>query len=279
MRISMAENEEIHTMTAEPDGFTEYFQKIWKYRSLIWVFAKRDLKVKYAQTAIGLGWTLLQPLTALIIFTFFFGFLLNWQTEGMAYPVYVLSGLLGWNFFSYTVSAGTVGIQESAHLIKKIYFPKSIIPLSKMLLGLVELGVSLLLLILLLFYFGQSISWKVIFLPIVLLYNVMCALCLVFWISALAYKKRDLFHLIPFLLYFGIWFSPVFFSSDILPPQYVFALDINPMANVVQAWRWSLFDFGEFKWIWGVNFLIVLILLLTGMYVYNKRERSVADYV
>lgn len=275
----MAESEEIHVMTAKPDSFVEYFQKIWKYRALIWVFTKRDLKVKYSQTAIGLGWTLLQPLTALIIFTFFFGFLLNWKTEGIAYPVYVLSGLLGWNFFSYTVSAGTSGIQESAHLIKKIYFPKSIIPLSKMLIGLVELSFSLLLLIPLLFYFGQSLSWKIIFLPIILLYNIMCALCLVFWISALAYKKRDLFHLIPFILYFGIWFSPVFFSNDILPSEYSYILDINPVSNVVQAWRWSLFGFGEFKWIWGINFLIVLGVLLGGMYVYNKRENTFSDMI
>ncbi len=275
----MDKSDEIEVMTPESDSFINFFSKIWKYRSLILVFAKRDLKVKYAQTAIGLGWTLLQPLTALFIFTFFFGFLLNWKTEGIDYPIYVLSGLLGWNFFSYTVSAGTTGVQESAQLIKKIYFPKSVIPLSKMMLGLVELAVSLLILIPLLLYFGQSLSWKIIFLPFVLIYNVFCALTLVFWISALAYKKRDLFHLIPFLLYFGIWFSPVFFSSDILPNQYSFVLDLNPMSNVVQAWRWSLFNFGEFKWIWLVNFLIIFILLLSGMYFYNRKERSVADYV
>ena len=274
----MDKSEEIQIMTPESDSFAEFFSKIWKFRSLILVFAKRDLKVKYSQTAIGLGWTLLQPLTALIIFVFFFGVLLNWKTEGIEYPIYVLSGLLGWNFFSYTVSAGTAGIQESAHLIKKIYFPKSVIPLSKMMLGLVELAFSLLILIPLLLYYGQSLSWKVIFLPLVLIFNAMCALALVFWISALAYKKRDLFHLIPFLLYFGIWFSPVFFSSDILPSQYSFVLDLNPMANVVQAWRWSLFNFGEFKLIWVLNFFIILILLLSGMFVYNKRERSLADY-
>lgn len=266
-------------MTSDSDDFKAYFQNIWKYRSLIWVFAKRDLKVKYSQTAIGLGWTLLQPLTALFIFTFFFGFLLNWKIEGIVYPIYVLSGLLGWNFFSYIVNSGTFGLQESSQLIKKIYFPKSIIPLSKMILGLVELSFSLVLLIPLLYYFEQEISWKVIFLPVVLLYNIICALGLVFWISAFAYKKRDLLHLIPFLLYFGIWFSPVFFSSDILPSKYTFILDLNPMANVVQMWRWSLFDFGKFNLIWLVNFLIVLVFFLLGMYLYNKRERSIADYV
>src|SRR5690554_3073215 len=139
----MNKSEEIQVMTADSDSFAEFFSKLWKYRALILVCANRDLKVKYSQTAIGLGWTILQPLTALIIFTFFFGFLLNWKTEGIDYPIYVLSGLLGWNFFSYTVSAGTTGVQESAHLIKKIYFPKSVIPLSKMMLGLVELAFSL----------------------------------------------------------------------------------------------------------------------------------------
>jgi lipopolysaccharide transport system permease protein len=275
----MKQDEDVQIMTSNPDGFGKYFQNIWKYRALIWVFAKRDLKVKYSQTFIGLGWTLLQPLTSLIIFTFFFGFLLKWKTDGIDYPVYVLSGLLGWNYFSYVVNAGTFGLQESAHLIKKIYFPKSVIPLSKMLIALVELGVSLLLLIPLLLYFGQGLSWKIIFLPIVLLYNTACALCLVFWISVFAYKKRDLLHLIPFLLYFGIWFSPVFFSSDVLPSEYTFALDINPMANVIQAWRWSLFGYGEFNWYWLVNFFIVLMLLLTGIYVYNRKESELADYV
>lgn len=273
------DEEVVHRMTSEPDTFGTYFQTIRKYRSLIWVFAKRDLKVKYSQTAIGLGWTLLQPLTALFIFTFFFGFLLHWETEGIAYPVYVLSGLLGWNFFSYIVNAGTFGLQESAHLIKKIYFPKSVIPLSKMIMALVELGISLVLLIPLLLYFGQGLSWQLIFLPFVLLYNSACALSLVFWISVFAYKKRDLLHLIPFLLYFGIWFSPVFFSSDLLPSQYTFILDLNPMANVIQAWRWSLFGFGEFNWIWLINFLIVLMLLLSGMYVYNRRESEFSDRI
>ena len=273
------EEDQITVYTSKSDLLPAYFKKIWDYRALIWVFAKRDLKVKYSQTVIGLGWTFLQPLTALVIFTFFFGFLLDWKSDGIAFPIYVLSGLLGWNFFAYSVNAGTMGLQESAHIIKTIYFPKSIIPLSKMILGLVDLGFSLLLLIPLLIYFGQSISWKIVFLPIVLFYNMMCALCLIFWISALAYRKRDLFHLIPYLLTFGIWFSPVFFSSDLLPEQYRYLLDLNPMTNVVQMWRWSLFDFGEMKWIWAVNFLIVFLLFLGGSYLYSKRESRFSDVI
>jgi len=273
----MSKQDEIHVMSAQTDTFSDYFKKIWKYRSLILVFAKRDLKVKYAQTAIGLGWTIIQPLVALIIFTFFFGYLLNWKTDGIEFPVYVLSGLLGWNLFSYTVSAGTFGLQESSQLIKKIYFPKSIIPLSKVLIALVELTFSFLLLIPLMIYFGQTPSWNMVFLPFVILFNVLCALLIVFWISTLAYKKRDLLHLVPFMLYFGIWFSPVFFSKAILPQHYSYLLDLNPMANVIEAWRWSLFGYGTFNWMWIVNFLIVSILLLLGMFLYNKTEDKFSD--
>lgn len=274
----MSSREEIKVMSAQTDTFSDYFKKIWKFRSLILVFAKRDLKVKYAQTAIGLGWTIIQPLVAFLIFTFFFGFLLNWKTDGIDYPVYVLSGLLGWNLFSYIVNSGTFGMQESAHLMKKIYFPKSIIPLSKVLIAFVELAFSFLLLIPLMIYYGQTPSWNILFLPFVIVFNTVCALLLVFWIATFAYKKRDVLHLIPFLLYFGIWFSPVFFSKDILPQQYTFLLDLNPMANVIDAWRWSLFGYGDFQWIWIVNFLLMSLLLLIGMFLYNKREDQFADF-
>lgn len=275
----MEEKDEWTVYSAEPEKFGYFFQQIWKYRNLIWVFTQRDLKVKYAQTVIGLGWTIIQPLTALLIYSFFFGYLLNWKTNGIDFPIYVLSGLLGWNFFSYVVNAGTFGLQESAHLIKKIYFPKSLIPLSKALFALIELGVSFVLLVILILVFGQEISWKLVFLPFVLLFNVICALCMVFWISLFAYKKRDILHLVPFLMYFGIWFSPVFFGSDLLPENYAFLLDLNPMANVIEFWRWSLFDFGTFKWIWLINFVFVLLLLLLGIYFYNRKESEVSDFV
>lgn len=275
----MAESEEIQIINAEPDNFSSFFSKIWKYRNLIRVFAVRDLKVKYAQTAIGLGWTLIQPLTALVIYTFFFGFLLNWTAEGINYSIYILSGLIGWNYFTYIVNSGVFGLQESAFLIKKIYFPKSIIPLSKMIIALVELSISLMLLIPLLIYYGQMVSWKIIFLPFALIYNTFCGLLLVFWFSIAAYKKRDLLHLVPFILYFGIWLSPVFFTKDILPQQYAYLLDFNPMGNVIDLWRWSLFNFGEFKWIWVLNFGIITLLMTWGMYLYNRKESEFVDRI
>src|SRR5690606_2718095 len=268
-----------HIINVNPDSFVEYFRKLIQYRFLILAFAKRDLKVKYAQTFLGVAWSILQPLTGVVIFTFFFSYILGWTSGDLPYSIYVLSGLLGWNFFSYIVNAGSTSVQESSHLIKKIYFPKSILPLSKVVVASVELALSFLLLIPLMLYFGEMITWRIVFLPFVLLFNVLCALTFVFWLSAFAYKKRDLFHLMPFVLYFGIWLTPVFFDYNILPEKLRFLMDYNPMANVLSLWRWMLFDYSSFQWIWVMNFGIILTACLLGMYIYNRRESALADYV
>lgn len=268
----------VQEITSNPDDLKTYFKKILQYKSLIWVFARRDLKVKYSQTLLGISWSILQPLTALFIFTFFFGFILGWKTGDLPYPLHVLSGLLGWNFFSYIVNSGSTSVQEASHIIKKIYFPKSILPLSKVVVASVELGLSLLLLIPLMAYYGQWLSWKIVFLPFVLFFNILCGLTLVFWIASFAYKNRDLFHLLPFILYFGVWLTPVFFSNNILPERLQFLMDYNPMANVVELWRWVLFGQINFQWIWIGNFLILSLLCFSGMYFYNRRESSFSDY-
>lgn len=268
----------ITVITSHPDSVTDYFKKIWAYKKLIWVFAKRDLKVKYSQTFIGICWSIIQPLTALLIFTFFFGYILNWKTDNIPYPIYLLSGILGWNFFSYIVQAGTISIQESAHVIKKIYFPKSILPLSKIIVAFVELGINFLLLIPLMLFFKLTISWKIFFIPFVIFFNALCALTLVFWVASFAYRRRDLLHILPFIVYFGIWFTPVFFSTNFLPEKYRFLMDLNPMAHIINLWRWMLFDTIPFDTNWIISFIIVLILVVTGMYNYNIRESKFSDY-
>lgn len=262
-----------------PDSMIDYFKKIWDYKNLIWVFAKRDLKVKYSQTFIGISWSFIQPLTALLIFSFFFGYILKWKTNNLPYPVYVLSGLLGWGFFSYIVQAGASSIQESATIIKKIYFPKSILPLSKVIVASVELSLNLSLLIILILFFKIAISWRILFFPFVLFFNALCGLAIVFWIGSFAYRRRDLLHIIPFIVNFGIWFTPVFFSPDFLPEKYKPLMEINPMANIIDLWRWMLFATIPFNPNWIISFFIILILVLTGMFYYNSKESKFSDYV
>jgi lipopolysaccharide transport system permease protein len=269
----------ILVISPKPDTFLEYFKKIWDYRNLIWVFAQRDIKVKYAQTMLGITWTILQPLTALVIYTVFFGVILNWTAGDIPFPIYVLSGLIGWNFFSYIVYTGSSSVQDASFTIKKIYFPKSILPLSKVLVAFIELIFSLFLLIPLMLYYGIPLSWHIVFFPIVLIYNTCCGLFLVFWVASFAYKKKDLFHLLPYIVSFGMWLTPIFFTGNFLPEKLKFITVINPMANVVDLWRWLLFNNIEFKLTWLFNFVIVLFLSIIGMYNYNKKEGEFADFV
>lgn len=266
-------------ITPHPDSFAEYLHKIWTYKSLIWIFALRDIRVKYAQTFLGLGWSIFQPLVYLLIYSLFFGYILNWKTEGLPFPLYVLSGLIGWNFFSYIIYQGTTSVQESGSTIKKIYFPKSILPLSKVLVAFVELLISTLIFIPLMTYYQMGISWKIVLFPLPVLFSALCGLLPVFWIAVWAYKKRDLLHLLPHFVTFGIWLTPVFFSKDIFPERTKTILELNPMTNVVDMWRWILFSYGEFNLLWIFNLSIVFLVCLAGMFLYNKKESEFSDYV
>ena len=266
-------------ISSKPDSFLDYFINLWRFRSLIWIFAKRDLKVKYAQTFIGLGWTIVQPLTLLVIFTLFFGYLLNWKAENLPYSLYILSGLLGWNFFSYIVTSGASSLQESSHLIRKVYFPKSVLPLSKVLVALVELLFSLLLLVPLLLYYQIPVSVNVLVFPVVVLYNAICALVLVFWVAAFGYQRRDLFHLLPFVVYFGIWLTPVFFTEQLLPEAAIWVLHLNPMAHVIGLWRWSVLSFGTLSATYLFGFLVMTTLCILGMYFFSRQESKFSDHL
>ncbi len=272
------EDRKVVVYSSKNDSLKVSLRKVWEYSALVWVFAKRDIKVKYAQTIFGFGWSIFKPLLGLLIYVFFFGLVLNWNTGSIPFPLYVLTGLIGWNLFTYIVSNGVSSVQESNDLIKKIYFPKSILPLSKTVVGLIEASISFLLLIPLLIYYEQPIVGKIAFFPIVLLFNVVCGLSLVFFISSLAIVKRDLLQVIPFLLNMAVWFTPVFFSIDILPEDFQFLMIYNPIANMIDLWRWVFFENIAFQLVWGVNFLIMSLFLVVSFYYYTLKENKITDF-
>ena len=272
-------NSHFTNYSSKTDSISQSVIKLWNYRSLIWVFAKRDLKVKYAQTSLGFGWSVFKPLLGLFIYVFFFGYILGWKTGEIPYPIYVLSGLLGWNLFSYIIMNGVSAVHESSDLIKKIYFPKSILPLSKTVAGLVEALISFLLLIPFLVYFEIELSWRVLLLPLILLFNIICGLAITFIFAAISIKKRDLMHVLPFLISMAIWFTPVFLSADLFPAKFQFIFKINPIANVIDMWRWLFFNNLEFELVWLVNFGLTAFLLIFAFNIYSKREHNFADSV
>jgi lipopolysaccharide transport system permease protein len=266
-------------ITPGADNLSISLKKIWQYKSLAFTFAKRDLKVKYAQTWLGIGWTIVQPLTALLIFSFFFSYVLHWEADGLPYALYVLSGLLGWNFFVYIVYQGSASVHESAALIKKIYFPKAILPFSKVYVALVELLISFMLIIPLIIYYQQEVSWHIIFLPLVLFFNTLAAFVVVFFSAAIAYKKRDALHMVPFLMYFGVWVTPVFFTKTTLPDNLQILWYVNPMASVTELWRWCLFPDWNFDLYFMPSLLTLIPLFLFAFWVFIRNERKFSDFI
>lgn len=267
-------------ITSEPDTLKQYLTKIWQHRSLILTLAKRDLKIKYAQTALGLSWTVLQPLTAVVVFTLFFSVLLNFEAP-YPYVLFVLSGILIWGLFNYIFSQGSSSLTSNQDLIRKMNFPKIVLPLSKVLLALVEFGVTLVLLVAVMLYFSPGFRFTMLLLPMVILPVLLFSLGLALILSSLTIKNRDLFHIIPFLVNFGIWFTPVFYPVSIIPEQYVQyknIIFINPMAAGIQLFRWSFF--GESLNIYvGLGLLISFAIFIIGFFIFKKAEDKIIDLI
>lgn len=256
-----------------------YLKKVWDYRALVQAFALKDVKVKFAQTTLRLSWAVLQPLTATFVFAFFFGYVLDWRSGNLPFALYVLSGLLGWNLFSTVLIQGIASIHESGALIRKIYFPKLIMPLSKVLGALLELGISLILLLALMLWFGVVPGWRLLLLPAVVAMNVLVALTLVCWFGAFSYKTRDIVQVVPFITYFGIWFTPVFFTLETLPEHLRFIWYLNPMAGIVDAWRACLFADWHFDMRYLFSMAAVFPFLFLGLWIYCRKETRFSDFV
>jgi lipopolysaccharide transport system permease protein len=262
---------------AKPDSFSAYLQKIWLNRSLIKTIALRDLKIKYAQTFLGLAWTLVQPITAVIIFTLFFSILLKFKTP-YPYILFVLTGLLLWNLFNYVFAQGSTSLTQNQELIKKMAFPKIVLPISKVIIALLEFSITFFIVLFFLFYY--EISWK--FTMLLSIFSIipviLFALGLAFILSALSIYKRDLFHIVPFLINFGIWFTPVFYPVSIIPEKFINFTYINPIASAIQFMRWSLLGeaFNPFIFI---GFSISFLTFIIGFFLFKNQEDKIIDVI
>tara|TARA_B100000497_G_scaffold122183_1_gene152946 strand:- start:3925 stop:4734 length:810 start_codon:yes stop_codon:yes gene_type:complete len=267
----------VQRINAEPDSLKDYLRKIWDNKSLILAIARRDLKAKYAQTAIGLAWTFIQPIFAVIIYTLFFAGLMDFKTE-YPYILFVLSGILIWNLFNYIFSQGSNSLGQNQSIIKKIAFPKVLLPFTKVIIGLIEFAITSIMLILLMFFLNVEPRFSMILTPFCLIPLIFFASGLALLLSALTLKKRDLFHVIPFLVNFGIWLTPVFYPVSLIPEKYINLIYINPVASILQLFRFCLF--GE-----PLNAFILIGLLLSfltfiiGFIFFKQNEDKIIDVI
>ena len=258
----------------------QYWRDLWRYRELFFFLAWRDFAVRYKQTAIGVAWALIRPLLTMIVFTVIFGGLAKMPApDGVPYPLLVMSGMLPWTFFSSAMSESASSILANANLISKVYFPRLITPAAVVLVTFVDLAISGLLMFGLMLYFGRLPPWQIVVLPLFLIQALAAALGVGLWLSALTVKYRDFRFVVPFLVQFGLYISPVGFSSDVVPAAWRTAFALNPVVGVIEGFRWTLLDTSLRVADVGLSLIVTVVLLATGFRYFRATERQFADTI
>jgi lipopolysaccharide transport system permease protein len=275
----MESSKPIKIISAEPTSVKQYFQEVIQYRHLIWVFALQEFKTQYIQTRLNFLWVVLRPLMVLALFTFIFDRLIKIPGLQYPYPLFAFTGLLVWNNFSFLVNNGGNAIVNNQHLIKKIYFPRIILLLSKLLTSLIELGVSLILTILLMLVLRYPFSTKIIFVPIFVSISVLCGLAIAIWLNALNIKHRDLHQFVPTLIGFLIWLTPVFYPVTLIPQEYSFILYLNPISAAIQGCRWAILGdaLPSLYYLPMISFSFLVLIL--GLMIFIRSEGDLVDYI
>jgi homopolymeric O-antigen transport system permease protein len=256
------------------------FGELWDFRELVYFFVWRDIKIRYKQTAIGAAWAVLQPLLTMLIFSLFFGKLAHIPSEGLPYPVFYYSALLPWMYFAAALQNAANTIVDNQRLVTKVYFPRLALPLSSVLSGLVDFGISFLMFIVIMIYYGIHPGVAVLWLPVFLLLAVLTALGVGLWLSALNAIYRDVRYVLPFLVQFWMFASPVAYPSTLVPAKWRWLYALNPLAGVIEGFRWSLTGRGNPPGrMLVVSSVMVVAILLGGLGYFQKMETTIADVV
>jgi lipopolysaccharide transport system permease protein len=256
------------------------FGELWDFRELLYFFVWRDIKVRYKQTAIGAAWAVLQPFLTMLVFSLFFGKLAHIPSGGLPYPIFYYSALLPWMYFATALQNATSAIVDNQRVITKVYFPRLTLPLSAVLSGLVDFGISFLMFIAIMLYYGMRPRVTILWLPAFLVLAVLTALGVGLWLSALNAIYRDVKYVMPFLVQFWLFASPVAYPSSLVPARWRWLYGLNPMAGVIEGFRWSLAGSGDAPGrMLLFSSLAVVVILLGGLAYFQKMETTVADVV
>jgi lipopolysaccharide transport system permease protein len=257
-----------------------HLRETWNYRELLYFFVWRDIKVRYKQTVIGVAWVVLQPLLSMGVFTLFFGRLAKLPSDGLAYPLFYFAALAPWTYFATALSSATTVVVENQRIITRVYFPRLILPLSSVLSGLMDFAIAFVVLIVMVVGYGLRPGAQVLWLPFLLLLGVGTALGVGLWLSALNALYRDVRYVTPFLMQFWLLASPVAYPSSLVPEKWRWLYGLNPMAGVIEGFRWALTGHGQapgmLQW---ASAIAVGILLVGGAMFFQRMEGAIADRV
>jgi lipopolysaccharide transport system permease protein len=259
----------------------QYWRDLWRYRELFYFLAWRDILVRYKQTVIGIAWAILRPLLTMIVFTVVFGQLAKMPTQGAPYPILVFAALLPWQFFANSLSECSNSLINNANLLSKVYFPRLVLPTSAVIVSFIDFLISGIILLGLMIGYQFVPTWRILALPLFILIAFGIAMGAGLWLAALNVKYRDFRYVVPFIIQFGLYISPVGFSSSIVPEQWRWLYSLNPMVGVIDGFRWAILG-GDVSLYWP-GFLIsvglVMTLLVSGIRYFRAYERSFADVI
>ena len=258
-----------------------YFRDIWRYRELFYFLSWRDILVRYKQTVIGVAWSVIRPVLTMIVFTIIFGKIAKLPSTDAPYPILVFTALLPWQFFSNALQESSNSLISNSSMISKIYFPRIIMPVSSMIVALVDFAISFVILGIIMIFYRFIPSWKIIFMPLFLLLAILVSTGAGLLISALNVKYRDFRYIVPFIIQFGLYISPVGFSSDTIPSKWRIIYSLNPMVGVIDGFRWSIIGKGVQFYIPGfvISIILTIILFIVALMYFRKTEKTFADRI
>jgi lipopolysaccharide transport system permease protein len=254
---------------------------LWVYRELVFFMIWRDVKVRYKQTMLGAAWAIIQPVMTMLVFTFLFGKVAKLPSDGIPYPVFSYAALLPWGLFVNALNQGSRSLVAHNNMVTKIYFPRLILPMASVFSGMVDFIIAFVILIILMFYYKVMPAWNLLWtLPLFLLLGLVTALGVALWLSAVNVKYRDVNQALPFLTQFWLFATPVAYSSSVISAKWQIVYSLNPMAGVVNGFRWALLGSGNGPdaALW-VSVAISIIVLVTGLFYFRSTERTFADTI
>lgn len=253
---------------------------VWRYHDLLWLLVWRDFCGRYRQSILGIGWAVIRPVLTALVFTVIFGYVAQLPSDGIPYPLFSFSALLPWTYFSGCLTASTNSVVFGSTLITKVYFPRLVLPISSVIVGLVDFAIQFVILIGLLFWYGFVPTWGLLLVPLFLLQCVAAALSVGFWLTALNVKYRDVGHLVPFLAQIWMYLTPIVYASSMIPEKWRMVYALNPMVGVVDGFRWAVLGQVSPDWtMMAVSTSVVVLLLVSGLYFFRKMEETFADLI
>jgi len=261
-------------------GIKHYWYELWNYRELFLFLAWRDISVRYKQTVIGVAWAIIRPVLVMIIFSVIFGRLAQMPSGGVPYPILVFSALLPWQLFANALAESSNSLISNAGIISKVYFPRLAIPASSVVVSLIDFAISFSILIVLMVWYQYTPGLLLLLLPLFILLACCAALGVGLWMASLNVKYRDFRYIVPFIVQFGLYISPVGFSSNVIPDEWRFLYCLNPMVGIIDGFRWVIL--GNIHPYWPgfvLSICLVVLLLASGLWYFRKTERTFADVI